>query len=209
MSAVIQNCETWGDAQLDELEKKYRNAVKYMLGVRKSTCNEFVYIELNKPTLKSIIYKRQLKFYNNCLIHRDWPMQRYIIRQGKDCKCSYIRHYERLKATYKGPEHIVEESVLKMKETVQRKAGTSSRYMSYMKINPMLERPNIYSEYAPMNALQLVTRFRCITHSLEIETGRHHKVPIPRENRLCSCGAVEDEEHFIMNCHQYSHIRSI
>ena len=33
VSAVINNCETWGDAQLDDLEKKYRNALKYMLGV--------------------------------------------------------------------------------------------------------------------------------------------------------------------------------
>ncbi len=208
VSAVINNCETWGDAQLDDLEKKYRNALKYMLGVRKSTCNDFVYIELNKPTLKSVVYKRQLKFYNDCLIHRDWPMQRFVIRLGMDAKCSYIAHYERLKAKYKDPEDIVKESILKTKEIIRRKSTTCSRYMSYIKMNPLLERPHIYNTYVPMNALQLVTRLRCITHSLEIETGRHHKVRIPRECRLCSCGEVEDEEHFLMNCHQYSHIRT-
>ena len=207
VSAVIYNCETWGDAQLDELEKKYRNALKHMLGVRKSTCNEFAYTELNKPTLKSIVYKRQLKFYNDCLINKDWPMQRYIIRLALDCKCSYINHYERLKARYKDPDDITKESIQKMKDTIQKKALTQSRYKAYVKMNPLLERPYSYNHYVPMNALKLVSRLRCVAHSLEIETGRHHNVTIPREHRLCSCGEVEDEEHFLMNCHHYSHIR--
>ena len=54
-SAVIYNCETWGDANLNDLEKKYRRALKCMLGVKTSTCNEFPYIELEKPTLKSMM----------------------------------------------------------------------------------------------------------------------------------------------------------
>ena len=207
--AVIYNCETWGDAQLDDLEKKYRNALKYMLGVRASTCNEFPYIELNKPTLKSVVYKRQLNFYNDCLINKDWPMQRFIIRQGLDAKCSFINHYEKLKRKYNDPNDIPKESLKNMKETIRTKAAKNcSRYLSYLKMNPLLERPNIYNTYVPMNVLRLVTRLRCVSHSLEIEMGRHHKVRIPREHRLCSCGDVEDEEHFIMNCHQYSHIRN-
>ena len=51
ISTVLYNCESWGNANLESLEKKYRQALKYMLGVRKSTCNEFPYVELGKPTL--------------------------------------------------------------------------------------------------------------------------------------------------------------
>ena len=208
VQAILNNCETWGDAQLDDLEKKYRNALKHMLGVRKSSCNEFVYIELNKPTLKSVVYKRQLNFYNNCLIHRDWPMQRYIIRQGLDHKCSFINHYERLKRKYRSPDDITKESIQMLRDTIQKKAQTQSRYKAYSKMNPRLERPNIYNKYIPMNCLQIVSRLRCVAHSLEIETGRHKKVSVPRESRLCICGEVEDEEHFLMNCHLYSHVRT-
>lgn len=209
LSAVIYNCETWGDAQLDGLEKKYRRALKYMLGVRRTTCNEFPYVELNKPTLTSVIHKRQLKFYNDCLINKDWPMQRYIIRQGLDSKCSFISHYEKLKRKYDDPNDIVKESLNRMKETIKLKAANDrSRYVSYLKVNPLLVRPSVYNRYVRTDKLHLVTRIRCISHSLEIELGRHHKVPIPRECRLCSCGEVEDEEHFLTSCHQYTHIRN-
>ena len=49
LSTVIYNCESWDNANLDNLEIKYRHALKYMLGVRKSTCNELPYIELGRP----------------------------------------------------------------------------------------------------------------------------------------------------------------
>ena len=78
LSTVIYNSETWGDANLDDLEKKYRQALKYTLGVRKSVCNEFPYIELDKPTLMSRVHKRQLKFFNDCIRDKDFPMQRFI-----------------------------------------------------------------------------------------------------------------------------------
>ena len=40
-----------------------------------------------------------------------------------------------------------------------------------------------------------------------VETGRHFHVVIPRDQRLCSCGEMEDEIHFILHCPHYSHIR--
>ena len=91
LSTIIYNCESWGNANLDNLEAKYRQALKYMLGVRNSTCNEFPYIELGKQTLKSEIHKRQLKFYNNCIVTKDLPMQRFIIRKALDSNCNFIK----------------------------------------------------------------------------------------------------------------------
>ena len=57
----------------------YRKALKSMLGIRNTVCNEFPYVELGKPVLISIVHKRQLIFYNKCIRDDDWPMQRYII----------------------------------------------------------------------------------------------------------------------------------
>ena len=45
-----------------------------------------------------------------------------------------------------------------------------------------------------------------ISHSLQIELGRQQK-NVPRTERLCTCGNVEDEKHFISDCRLYSHIR--
>ena len=46
-----------------------------------------------------------------------------------------------------------------------------------------------------------------ISHSLQIELGRHRRPKVPRESRLCTCGSVETEVHFVTQCTQYTHIR--
>ena len=43
-------------------------------------------------------------------------------------------------------------------------------------------------------------------HKLQIEIGRQRPTK-PREERLCTCGEVEDENHFLKHCHQYNHVR--
>jgi hypothetical protein len=49
-----------------------------------------------------------------------------------------------------------------------------------------------------------MSRLRTSCHPLKIETGRHCKPPLPRENRLCSvCNVIEDEEHFLVSCKKY------
>ncbi len=51
---------------------------------------------------------------------------------------------------------------------------------------------------------QSLSRFRCSNHRLEVECGRHAKPKsVPRRDkvcRLCSLGAVEDEDHLLLMC---------
>ena len=49
------------------------------------------------------------------------------------------------------------------------------------------------------------TRLRLSSHRLRIETGRWSR--IPRENRLCACGVIQDEAHAIQVCPNVGHIR--
>ena len=53
-----------------------------------------------------------------------------------------------------------------------------------------------------------IAKLRCSDHALEIEKGRHKK--IPREARLCKLctrGNIETEEHFLLECTFYDDIR--
>ncbi len=58
---------------------------------------------------------------------------------------------------------------------------------------------------------QSLSRFRCSNHRLELECGRHAKPKsVPRRNRvcrMCSLGALEDEDHLLLVCLAHHDIR--
>ena len=207
-SAVLYNCESWGDANIDCLEILYRKALKYMLGVRTQVCNEFPYIELGKPTLNSIVQKRQYIFYKKCVSDNDWPLQRYIIRKAMDVNCSFITYYTTLANNYTSANEIIEKSLKNLADEVELKANRGkTRYETYIQINPTLSRPTVYDTTTQTYKLHNVTRLRMISHNLKIEIGRHKRPPTPREERLCTCGEIETEKHYLTSCNIYTHIR--
>ena len=64
----------------------------------------------------------------------------------------------------------------------------------------------------PKDVVRDMARFRTSSHRLSIETGRWQRpVPIPVSDRvcgLCKSGAVQDEEHILLDCAALSGIRS-
>ena len=136
-------------------------------------------------------------------------MQRYIIRKAIDSKCSFINHCVQLHQKYSDPADINKEAINSLQNAIRLKANENrSRYQSYLEINPSLKRPQMYNWYVPSHKLCQVTRIRLISHSLQIELGRQKKNPTPKDERLCNCGQLEDEKHFILTCSNYSHIRN-
>ena len=58
--------------------------------------------------------------------------------------------------------------------------------------------------------MSTIARFRMSSHTLAIETGRHAKPKIAKEERkcrYCNLDAVEDEEHFLLKCSLYNEER--
>ena len=59
--------------------------------------------------------------------------------------------------------------------------------------------------------LSVYSRFRCSSHMLEIEQGRHNCTPM--EDRICKLcetkgkTVIEDEYHFLLNCPSYESLR--
>ena len=82
---------------------------------------------------------------------------------------------------------------------------TSTKW--WLLTNPALIRPMIYSRYVPTNKLHKTSQLRMISHDLKIKLGRHRRPVVPREERLCICGSIETENHFLFECHLYYHVR--
>ena len=155
-----------------------------------------------------MIYKRQYIFYKNCTVSRDWPLQRYIIRKALDVNYSFVTHYTKLANQYSSAEEITTQSLEVLNNDVMKKASLGqSRYVTYLATNPTLTRPKIYSKYVPTVKLHKTTQLRLVSHNLQIELGRHRRPVVLREERLCTCGAVETEYHFLFECLQYYHIK--
>jgi hypothetical protein len=88
----------------------------------------------------------------------------------------------------------------------------SSKLHTYQLMKTSCTTKSGYS-YAHQNYLQVIinvqlrqslSRFKCSNHRLEIECGRHAKpenvLRKDRVCRLCSLGAVEDEDHLLLMC---------
>ena len=121
-STILYNCESWGNANLTQLEDKYTAIIKYMLGVSKKMCNEFAYIELGIMRLQARVKKRQYRFYKNAVNERDWPLIRHIVRQSRDVKTQFINHYDQLLLTYNNEEEILQEEIETQKSKIKEKA---------------------------------------------------------------------------------------
>ena len=125
-----------------------------------------------------------------------------------NARCSFINHYINLTERYNSADEITEKSLQDMRDAIRFKAGRGqSRYVTYIALNPTLNRPEIYDLIVPTFKLHHTTRIRMISHDLQIELGRQKRPPTPANERLCVCGEVETEKHFTQQCSLYTHIR--
>ena len=82
----------------------------------------------------------------------------------------------------------------------------NSRLIFYRKIkNQFKLEEYLNADYETRNS---IARMRTSSHSIEIETGRHKKVPRnDRHCKICNSNTIETEEHFLFECETYALIR--
>ena len=76
--------------------------------------------------------------------------------------------------------------------------GTSTRVSTYRDFNPSAQAHGMYTTVIPEYKRVVVTRIRMGSHRLKVETGRWSRTP--RDQRLCSCGKIQDERHVLLEC---------
>ena len=99
-------------------------------------------------------------------------------------------------------------------EDIKGKVNTadSSRCQFYKDVNPEFSVHNIYSSKTIIVEKERIswTRMRLGAQSLAIETGRWNRRGrgrLPVEQRLCSCGDVQNERLVIESCPETNHLR--
>ena len=93
----------------------------------------------------------------------------------------------------------------RLKDNSEGKLRTFQKFKTeYCMENYLLDLPNL-------DHLTAVARLRMSAHRLAIETGRHVKPKICKEERICkNCDLeeVEDESHFLLKCPLYCQQRT-
>ena len=196
-SALLHNCEAFGDLIPDDLERIYFSLIKSALGVRKSTANDLVLIESGLLTLKGMIHSRQYKFYETFIENLQPDGARHLVFLAlRNNGNKFLKHYSDLLHTHQSPTEVKTYHRQQNKEKVKRLASSDNhyKYQLYATFNPELKPGDLSKSYSFS-----FSRLRLSSHSMPVELGRWNR--LKRDVRLCSvCKTVGDERHFIYSC---------
>ena len=198
--AILYAAETWGDISTikEKILKLERQALKRCLGVKSSTPDNILYIEVNRSDIVASIRDRQHKFYRKLLSLEEGSA--IILDVLEMCKeLEIVKYYRELQ------DNNRIQSLIEKKESCADATGTIS--IRYAELTDLRYCPAIYESYMREDLRILITRWRMSCFDLAIETGRYDGTE--RSERLCVfCDVVEDEQHAIYHCRAYNTIRN-
>ena len=221
--------EVWGFCQANAIERVHMQFCKKLLGVKKTTQNDFVYGELGRVNYVTKRHLQIIKYWFKLLMA---PENKYIkliynmmlhdleVLPHKTNWASLVRQllmslgfYEVWLAQGVGNVDVFL-STFKQRlndnfiQNWHDRINGSSRANFYtviaqFRFQTYLENINVFKY------LQAMSKFRMSSHRLAIESGRWVKpVRLPVEERKCTnCNVLEDEYHFIFECNRYTELR--
>ena len=201
-STLLHNCETFGPKLPKRLDTLYFKLIKSAMNLRANTPNHIVLIESGLLPLRALVLKRQLKWFRKFKLSiRDNSPRKIVIDELSNTNVTneYLQHYLNLDEKYQYPKDICTEAMSEIRSVIRTKGqdiDNHYRFYIYLIINPdLLPSPFL----SCINLGDAITRFRCGSHYLPIETGRWTRTP--RQARLCShCHVMGNESHVLFDC---------
>ena len=202
------------DAKANILHRKF---LKYVLGVTKSCPNVAVMGETGKIPLILKGYRLMLQYWHRINNLPDETFVKKALLENIDIRSNWIATIEKLISCFNLSDSTQNASKLRC----DAKRSIYSAYLDHWKNNINIHRLEFYCKYKSkfefeqyLNISRFakrknIAKLRCSDHELEIEKGRHKK--LPREARTCKVchdDTVENEEHFLYECKFYEDIRT-
>ena len=201
------------------LTKTQLKFTKFILGVGKQCLNMSIFGESAALPLLTRAHIHMLKFWDRIKNMTENTLVNMAYRENILMNTNWCQTIQILNAKYELHSRQFEpkdfpslvKKVIKLDFTRHWKSRIT---------NPDLEKKlSLYSKLKkdfkidaytelPFKDRQIISKMMCVSHKLEVETGRYQN--IPREKRICKVcplNKVEDEEHFITECPAYGEIR--
>ncbi len=205
--AILHSCEAWGDTSpfQEELLTIEKKALRAILGVKNSTPDDIVYIELNKTDIITSIHQRQYNFFKKFLqLTPEESTTRGVWERYKEWNNTTPKPFFEYYASLPAPS---KDNIIREKKNAINRSDKSmhERYRSLIG----LDFCNVlYSSLVNDQQRSIVTRWRLSCHPLFVERGRYVRPKPPRTERKCLiCMTMEDEEHALFVCRAHCQVR--
>lgn len=223
------SCEVWGFIQAKSVERVHLQFCKKLLGVRKTTQNDFIYGELGRTTYLTKRFSFIIKYWFKVLSAQDNKYVKMVydlmmrdmeLFPRKTNWASLVKNLLMSLGFYdvwlnQGVGNVnVFMNVLKQRlndnfiQNWHSRLDESSRAVFYKSIASFRLQP--YLEHINVSKFCIaLSRLRVSSHRLEIEAGRWVRPnSVPVNDRKCSkCSVLEDEFHFIIECQMFKELR--
>ena len=204
-ASMLFSSEAWGNLSKVKhtLLMNEKKALKSCLGIKSGTSTDIVYQEIMRPDIIAVLQDRQFKFAekikklgkDEALVKEIWDI--CIIDNQPT---SLRQYYEQLN------NRNAETNFNDRKNRIE--TSDQSMCVRYRNMIGFEHCTTLYQSCLDDAKRKTITRWRLSSHKLRIETGRHSRPVIDRENRLCQmCNSVEDEIHAIYDCDAHRLIR--
>ncbi len=222
-------CELWvNEAATDSLELIHVFFLKSLLGVNGSTPTRIVLSEFGRFPLKLFWQQQALKYH--CRLEDSEPSRliglAYHVQltlASYECLGARwgswlhrVQAWEGQAGIQQPPTHsVVGGGIAALQDSFVLAPVQGSRLANYVRLYDICEyvfQPYL-STVSNVQFRKCLARFRCSNHCLEVEVGRRTKpTKTPLHERLCkmcSLEAIEDEDHFLLVCPAYEHVRNM
>ena len=196
----------------------HRKLLKFVLGLSKTCHNIAIYGDTAEIPLSLKGYRLMLNYWKRLCSLPERSLAKKALIENANIRSKWIRTIEKLVRLFNLIEVPFKKFKNKTKSAIPTYFETNwksklrneeiSRLKTYKTINSDFTLPKHLG--LPFEIRKVISRIRCSNHPLAIEKGRQKNPKTPREQRvclLCTEEAIEDEEHFLMKCPTYSHLR--
>ncbi len=202
---------------------------KIILKLQRKTPNNACRAELGRFPLIINMHKRSLKFWMHLksspteslhfkalqtqeLNPEKSPLSQLVLRLTNRTNSTNTNQSQTSTASHQNIKinQIIKQSKNTYLEHWDQETKTQSKLQFYRTLKSNYELEDYLQSVRDTKQRRILTKYRLSEHRLAIETGRHRKSWLPREQRVCvHCETGEIETHFLLHCHKYRSIRNI
>lgn len=222
-------CEVWGFHAAPDIERVHTKFCKRLLGVKKSTQNDFVYGELGRVPMQIVRFTRIIKYWLNIVLGKKSLYVSKIYHasisevETSNTSCWSLSVKSLLLSQGFGEAWYNQGvgdssafiSLFKQRlidnfcQNWRSRLEESSRARFYRFVRPEHTYQKYLSAVVPNSHRVALARLLCSSHTLHVETGRWKRPVTPYERRCCNiCDVkIEDEYHVVLECPLYDDLR--